>query len=158
MDQSPESTEPEIVSREEVPAAVVRATLRMEELPQLFDRAYRLVASVLEQQRLEPGEAFARYLTMPGETMEVEAGFTTTGPVEPEEDVVPTTLPAGEVARLTHTGPYDTLSSSWDRLGRWIGDQGRRPGAALWEVYVTEPTPEADPATMRTDLYWPLEG
>jgi effector-binding domain-containing protein len=93
-------------------------------------------------------------------------GFTTAVPVTEaagvEEasggEVVASSLPGGDVARLSHLGSYDRLSESWGRLGTWIGEQGRRPGPRFWEVYVTEPTPEADPASMRTDLYWLLDG
>ena len=28
----------------------------------------------------------------------------------------------------------------------------------FWEVYTTEPTPDMDPATLRTDLFTVLEG
>ena len=30
---------------------------------------------------------------------------------------------------------------------------GREPAFPFWEVYVTEPTPDADPASLRTDLF-----
>ena len=33
---------------------------------------------------------------------------------------------------------------------------GRAPAFPFWEVYVTEPTPDVDPGSMRTDLFWPL--
>ena len=42
-----------------------------------------------------------------------------------------------------HVGGYDNLGDSWCAL-------------AMWEVYVTEPIPDADPATLRTDLSWVL--
>ena len=140
MDIPPEATAPEIVSREEVPTAVVRATVRMDEVGQLFDRAYPLVASTLEQQGVQPLEAIGYYLSMPAETIDVEAGFTTATPAADEGDVVASSLPGGDVARLTHLGPYDRLAETWDRLGRWVGEQGRRPGRGVWEVYVSEPT------------------
>ncbi|GGK68176.1 GyrI-like domain-containing protein [Ornithinimicrobium pekingense] len=157
MDIPPEASSPEIVRREEVPTAVVRATVRMDEISQVFDRAYPLVASTLEQQGGRPLEAIGYYPSMPSETIDVEAGFTTAAPATDEGDVVVSSLPGGDVARLTHLGPYDTLAESWERLGRWVAEQGRRPGRGVWEVYVSEPTPDSDPATLRTDIYWPLE-
>ncbi len=157
MEITPEAHTPEIVRREPVSTAVVRGTVRMEELPQFYDRAYPLVASVLEQQGLQPLEAVGHYLTPPGQTIELEVGFTTVGRVEEDSDVVASSLPGGDVVRMTHLGPYEELAESWGRLASWIGQQGRRPGRSFWEVYVTEPSPEADPATMRTDLYWLLD-
>jgi effector-binding domain-containing protein len=28
----------------------------------------------------------------------------------------------------------------------------------MWEVYLTEPSPDMDPAELRTELFWPLQG
>lgn len=156
MDTTPTATSPEIVHREPVPTAVVRGSARMEELPHLFDRAYPLVASVLAEQGVPPGEAVGCYTSPPGDTMDLEVGFTTDVAAQDDGEVVASTLPGGDVARLTHLGPYDELARSWETLAAWIHEQGRRPGAAYWEVYVTEPTPETDPRTLRTDLFWLL--
>lgn len=39
-----------------------------------------------------------------------------------------------------------------------VAADGRQPALPFWEVYVTEPSPEMDPATLRTDLVLPYEG
>jgi len=71
--------------------------------------------------------------------------------------VHPGSLPAGRVARLVHVGGYDGLGESWGRLGAWIAEQNLAPGTVIWEVYVTEPNPDMDPADLRTELYWTLQ-
>ena len=35
----------------------------------------------------------------------------------------------------------------------WVDEQGLTPAGPMWEVYVTDPTPEMDPASLRTDLF-----
>jgi effector-binding domain-containing protein len=55
-----------------------------------------------------------------------------------------------------HVGAFDGLGESWGRLGEWIGAQGLIPGADMWEVYVTEPSPDMDPADLRTELCWTI--
>lgn len=157
MDTLPEASTPEIVRREPVPTAVVRGSVRMDEIASFFDRAYPLVASVLEQQGVQPLEAFGYYLSPPADTIELEAGFTTGSPVTVDGDVVASSLPGGDAARLTHVGPYDGLAQTWAELGRWMDEHGHRPAQAFWEVYVTQPSPDADPASMRTDIYWLLD-
>jgi effector-binding domain-containing protein len=67
------------------------------------------------------------------------------------------TLPGGRIARLVHVGGFDRLGDSWAALGAWIGAQGFTPSRDLWEVYVTEPSPDMDPAELRTELLWRLE-
>jgi effector-binding domain-containing protein len=61
------------------------------------------------------------------------------------------------VARLVHAGGYDQLGEAWGRLGAWIAGQGLTPGADLWEVYVTGPSPDTDPADLRTELFWAVQ-
>jgi effector-binding domain-containing protein len=34
--------------------------------------------------------------------------------------------------------------------------QGRRPASTMWEVYLTDPEEEPDPARWRTEVYWPV--
>lgn len=58
---------------------------------------------------------------------------------------------------MVHHGGYDGLDASWDRLQRWVAEQGLTPASGFWEVYLTEPTPEGDPADNRTALYVPLQ-
>ena len=62
-------------------------------------------------------------------------------------------LPAGTIARTTYVGGYDGLGAAWGAFLGEIGASGRAPDVPFWEVYVTEPSPDADPATMRTDLF-----
>jgi effector-binding domain-containing protein len=60
------------------------------------------------------------------------------------------------VARVVHAGSFDGLSEAWQRLGAWIGEQGLEPSDDYWEVYLTEPSPDMDPADLRTELNWPV--
>lgn len=146
--------EPQIITHEAVPTAVMRAQdLPMAELPTFYDGAYGRVSEVLAAQGSRPtGAAFGLYLEPPSETFTLEAGFPVAAPITGDGEVHASTLPAGEVATATHAGGYDGLPDSWGALMAWVGEQGRTPGL-LWEVYVTDPSPEMDPATLRTDLF-----
>lgn len=144
---------PEIVSLDPQPTAVVRDTVRMDQLTDFYDSAFGSVVHALTAQGAPPRDAFGLYLSQPAETVDLEVGFVTDREVDAVEGVVPSTLPGGEVARMTHLGSYDSLGQSWGQLVAWVGEQGRRPAGPMWEVYVTEPSPDADPATMRTDLF-----
>jgi effector-binding domain-containing protein len=64
----------------------------------------------------------------------------------------PSRLPAGRIAIISHLGSYDGLGDAWGRFMQAVADSGNQPALPFWEIYVTEPSPEADPATMRTDL------
>ena len=149
-----ELQDPTITAHEAEPTAVIRESVSMEGLADFYDRAYRAVAESLGRQGVQPaGAAFGYYLTMPTERFELEAGFPTGAPVAADGDVLASELPGGTVARATHVGGYYSLGDSWGALVAWATEQGRTPEGRMWEVYVTEPTPQLDPATLCTDLY-----
>lgn len=153
------TSEPEVVELPGASTAVVAAVVPIDELAALFDRSFpALAAAIGAQGATIAGPAFARYHAEPAETADLEVGFTTDREIEPDGDVRPGSLPAGRVARLVHHGGYDGLGPSWERLRSWIDARGltRRPG--FWEVYVTEPSPDMDPADLRTELIWPVDG
>ena len=151
--------EPALVDVEEVATAVIHGIVDMGELAAFFDASFsRLAAAVAAQGVAVVGPAFALYHGAPGAVADLEVGFPTAGIVEVDGDVVASVLPGGRVARLVHEGSFDQLESSWGRLAGWIAAEGLSPGADLWEVYVTEPSPAMDPADLRTELNWPVTG
>lgn len=66
-------------------------------------------------------------------------------------------LPGGRVATAAHLGGYDRLGEAWQTFMGALEAQGLRAAVPFWEVYTTEPSPEMDPATLRTDLFTVLE-
>ena len=150
--------EPVLVEVAEVPTAVIRGVVPMTEMASFFDSTFTRLPAVVAGQGVEiTGPAFALYHGAPGATADLEAGFPTAGEVETDGDVMASRLPGGRVARLVHEGSFDQLGSSWGRLGAWIAAEGLAPGADLWEVYVTEPSPDMDPADLRTELNWTID-
>ena len=154
---SPTTPEPALVDLPVTPTAVIAAVIPAEEVVDHFDRSFGQVAAVIADQAVGiAGPAFALYHGVPGETVDLEVGFPVGRAVRPDSQVRPGELPGGRVARLVHHGGFDQLGSSWGRLQAWIVAQGLTPGADIWEVYVTEPSPDMDPADLRTELNWPI--
>lgn len=146
--------DPQITTHDAQTTAVVRGRITMDAMAAFYDSSFGQVAEVLAAQGVTPtGGAFGYYLSVPTNQVELEVGFTTATPVTPQGEVSPSELPAGTVARATHAGAYDGLAGSWGALMTWVHEQGRTPAGPMWEVYVTEPTPDTDPDTLRTDLY-----
>ena len=148
--------EPELVVLDAVPTAVVRhADVRMERIREVFDTSF----AALGGSGVAPaGPAFAVYRGDPADQFDVEVGFPLAERLPaaiPVGDltVEPSALPDGRAVTLSHVGGYDGLGDAWARLFSGVVGGGLRPGEAIIEVYVTEPTPDADPAGMRTDLF-----
>jgi len=156
--------EPRFVDRLEQPTAVVRANAYpMADLPKLFDPAFQTLATLMGERAFTPvGPAFALYHSQPGETVDIEIGFPVEsaleGPVERDDLVVePSTIPAARAAVQSHFGGYDGLWKAWPSLIDWATAQGETPTFPFYEVYVTQPAPDSDPETLRTDLVLPVE-
>ena len=147
-------TAPTFVTLEAVPTAVVRHHgVTMATLRPLFDEGYSAIAA---SGAALAGPAFALYSGDPSAEFDLDLGFPVAqplmGPIAGMVTVEPLELPAGPALALSHLGSYGSLSESWGRLG---ADAARRglEAIAMLEVYVSEPSPEIDPATLRTDLF-----
>jgi effector-binding domain-containing protein len=154
-----------------VPTAVVRATaVPMATISEFFDSAFGEAFPALFAAGMTPvAAAFALYTRIaesPEPEADLEIGFPVAAPLtvqlgdEPGEveglRVVPSELPAGAVAVTSHVGPYDGLGEAWGRFMAEISALGHSPSSPFWESYVTEPSPDIDPATLRTDLFCPV--
>ncbi len=150
--------EPAVVTLEPATTAVIRRVVPMDRLPEFFDGSFgALAAAVSAQGAGVAGPAFALYHGLPTDTVDLEVGFPTQRAVRADGDVVASALPGGRVARAVYAGSFDGLGAAWGRLRSWIDDQGLKAGETFWEVYLTQPTPDMDPADLRTELNWPVE-
>jgi effector-binding domain-containing protein len=152
-------TEPEQVQLVAVPTAVVRrAALHMDGIRAFFDAGFAALGAAV----VPAGPPFAIYRGNPATVVDAEIGFPLTAPLAasvPGEVVVdPSSFPPGPALALTHLGSYDTLGETWGRLVAAVTASGAIPGSTYIEVYLTEPGPDVDPATMRTELFAPLPG
>ncbi|MER6677411.1 GyrI-like domain-containing protein [Streptomyces sp. NPDC000983] len=151
------ASEPELVTLDPATTAVVRGVVPVFELREFFDASFSALARTVEAQRITLlGPAFGLYHGESEATLDLEVGFVTDRAVTPEDVVVPGALPGGRVARLTHCGSFDGLGASWERLHAWMAARGLSAGEDRWETYVTRPTPDMDPAELRTELNWPV--
>jgi effector-binding domain-containing protein len=83
----------------------------------------------------------------------VEVGVQVTGPFEPSGRVVPSVLPAGEVASTVHRGPYDALEEAHVALKAWCGSHRHALTGVRWEIYGDW---RQDPAELETEVCYLL--
>ena len=165
----------------------VTASVRVEDfpsahLPVLFDGVFSRLFPALGQAGVQPvGAAFSLYARMPADTVDIEVGIPADRVLDGEADLgeidLPegaggdhvagrvsfplvaraSALPGGRIATAAHLGGYDGLGEAWQTFMGALESQGQRAAMPFWEVYTTEPTPDMDPATLRTDLFTALE-
>lgn len=150
------STEPQLVTLEPVTVAALRETVPMAEMPGFFERAFHATMAAAQEQGIAVvGPPVGVYFGMPGDTVDVAAGFPTALPVTASGGVAPLPLPGGRAVQILHVGTYDALEQTYGRAMAWMGEQGLRHGEVMWEVYLTEPTPD-DPESWQTLIVLPL--
>jgi len=71
--------------------------------------------------------------------------------------VVASQLPAGRVARMVHTGPYDNLMDAHNTMVDWIRDRGLTPAGGPIEIYLNDPFDVTDASEYQTEIIWPIE-
>jgi effector-binding domain-containing protein len=136
--------------------AVEFATLPVAEIGPWLQTAFGEVATYLERKGAGPaGMPFARYRPAGADRFDVEAGFPASTPTSGEGNVEPSDLPGGLAAVAVHVGPYETMTPAYVAVRAWVAKQGGVPIGDAWEVYLTDPGANADPATWRTEVVQP---
>lgn len=155
------TTSIEITTRQPQPALAVHGDVAPDDLTGFFGWAFTAVPVAAAAAGVQiAGPPFGLYPSMPGGTVEVEAGFpvsAATGATAGDDDAVhDLELPGGEVAQAMHTGPYDTLGETYAALEAWMGEHELRPAGPPWESYLSDPGTEPDPQQWRTLVCWPV--
>ena len=74
------------------------------------------------------------------------------------DEVVGSVTPAGDVATVTHFGPYGRLGEAHQSIRQWCAAESRALAGTNWEVYghwVDEWN--NDPSRIRTDIFYLLK-
>lgn len=146
-----------IIEHDEQLTAGVRETVPMDQLTAFFSRAFAETMAVVTAQGTRPvGPPFGKYHGEPGATVDVEAGFPVASPITATGHVTPGVLPGGRVVEATHVGPYDTMERTYAEVERFITAARLTPCDIMWESYLSDPHDEPDPATWRTEIFWPV--
>jgi effector-binding domain-containing protein len=149
--------EPRKIHVTEQAVAVVRERVPMDSLTGFFGRAFGAVMAAVQMQGASPaGPPFALYHGVPGESVDVEAGFPIAGHFHGTGEVASGTLPDTDAFEAIHSGPYDTLGTTYDAIRQRMEDSGATPGAMMWEYYLSDPEKQPDPATWQTRVVWPV--
>lgn len=140
----------------ECQTAVVKADTTLGEFPKLWPAMLDRVWAFL---RARPGLHAGGHNVMlyrnkvPGVEVAVEVGVQVNGSFEAAEGVVPSTLPASEVATAIHTGPPADIGEAHVAVRAWTSARGHQLTGVSWEIYG-----DPDPETGHFDVtvYWQI--
>ena len=141
------------------PIAVVRRRARQSQLSAIVPQACGLVWSALKPLGLKGlGRHVAIYRHAGDDELDVEIGVELAAPFGGRGEVVDSATPAGEVATVTHFGPYAGLGAANQALRDWCAANRRTPTGLSWEVYGHWlPEWNADASKIRTDVFYLLQ-
>jgi len=144
-------TEPVAINFTSHPIAVVRATTAQVELPKAIQAAFDRFYAIKELGIATRGHNVVFYPDWsPDRPYMIECGVLTSEPVGGRDGVVPSALPAGRIALLSHVGPYQTMHDTYVKLDAWCKQEGLIRTQAFWEEYDDWTD---DPTKLRTDIY-----
>jgi effector-binding domain-containing protein len=136
----------------------IRRKVPTAELPGFFAEAFPKVMRWLAERDIAPVSApMSMWCGMDMESgiADTHAGCFVEGEVEGEGEITPGVTAGGDVLKLVHRGPYDTMGRSWGAVYEHAKSLGRTPGAG-WEIYVDDPEAVAADQ-LRTEIYLPLD-
>ena len=140
-----------VTTAAEQPTAIVAAATTWSQFPTLWptllDEVYAFVRSGGATQN---GHNVMLYRD---DVPNVEVGVQVAGPFEPAGRVVPSVLPAGQVATALHRGPYDGLEEAHVAIKAWCLSHRHPLTGVRWEIYGDW---REDPAELETTVCYLL--
>lgn len=132
------------------PTLSVRTRLAVQDLGATMARVYPAIAQYLAELG-EPmaGAPFAAYYNMDMADLDTEIGIPVARALPGRDDIAPSEMSAGRVARCVYTGPYSGMRSAYDALVAFCAEQGLTPRGVAYEIYIDDPG-EKPAAEVRT--------
>jgi effector-binding domain-containing protein len=139
------------------PTAVVAQTTTWTEFPklwgQLLGQVYEFVRPRPELATGDSGELWQNVMLYKDQRPDVEVGVLVSGPFQAQAPVIPSALPAGEVATATHRGDYAKLGVAHEAVRDYAAAYGRELVGPCWEIYGHA---QPDPSEAETEIFWLL--
>lgn len=139
------------------PTAVVARTTTWKQFPTvwgpLLDQVYGFVRSRTDLATGDGAELWQNVMLYKDDRPDVEVGVLVSGVFQPEQPVIASELPGGEVATATHRGDYARLGVTHDAVREHVASHGRELAGPRWEIYGHW---RPDPSELETEVFWLL--
>ena len=103
------------------------------------------------------GPPLTRYFTFGEPVIDFECAIPVAAPFTGHGDVKPGSDRWWRCGACVRTWARMTrIGQTWEAMMAWVSEQGRTPGGAGWESYLTDPSEEPDPSKWVTEVCMPL--
>jgi effector-binding domain-containing protein len=104
------------------------------------------------------GAPFAVYYSYdPKGNTEFEVGLPVNTTAQGTEEIKFKEYPAMKVISLLHVGPYEQVGPTYEALKKYATDNKLETQPISWEIYLTDPMQEKDPAKYQTYVYFVIK-
>ena len=137
-------------------ALAIRTRTSIQDLPQLFGKAYGAIIQHLTQLGQSPaGAPFAAYYNMDMQNLDVELGFPVSKELPGKDEIKASRIPGGKFAMVLHTGPYSEVALAYEALTKWVAEKRYEVTGVAYEVYLNDPS-QTKPEDLKTQVMFPL--
>jgi len=147
----------EVETQAAQPTLSIRTRTSVQELPQVFGKAYGAIAQYIgELGELAGGPPFAAYYNMDMQDLDVEIGFPVPKRLPGRGEIKAGEISAGKAATCLYTGPYQEIGPAYEALSQWIADNNYEATGVAFEFYLNDPS-ETPPQALQTQIVFPLK-
>jgi effector-binding domain-containing protein/uncharacterized protein YndB with AHSA1/START domain len=138
--------------------AVIRDTITMDEIGKTLGENYGEIMDVLKKQKVEcTGPPMAISMAWEPTRWDFEAALPVSKEIKPSGRVSYKQSYAGKVIYVVYTGPYEKTEKAYLDLDNYVKENKLEEAGGPWEVYITDPATESDPAKWVTEIYFPVK-
>ncbi|MFC5270235.1 SRPBCC family protein [Adhaeribacter terreus] len=135
----------------------IKTVCSQEELSDKLGELYGRMVAEMQKNKLEfAGHPSAIYHKYDPKAIEFEAIIPVNKAGKTNGEIVAKKVKGGPVAMISHYGPYEGTYNAHMAMDKWLQENNKQVKGAPWEVYVTDPGKEKDPAKWLTEIYYPL--
>lgn len=147
----------EIKSVESQKTIMVRLTTPAGKLSDVMGEVYGELGAFMGEKGIVPaGAPYAMYYNMDMEALDVEMGFPVAGDPACEGRIKAGEIPGGKIAAAVHTGPYDKLEETYNKLMAFVKEKGLDVQEWMYEYYLNSPL-EVKPEELQTQICYPVK-
>jgi effector-binding domain-containing protein len=139
------------------PVLSIRARAAVQDLPAIIGESYGKIMEYMYQIGQQPaGAPFVAYYNMDMEDLDLEIGFPVAVPLDGNDEINRSEIPAGKYVSMTYKGPYAGMEKPYTEMAKWIGENGYKAKGISYEYYYNSPM-EVPESELLTRIVMPVE-
>lgn len=137
-------------------ALTIKVSVPSNTIGQKMGELYGKLFGHMGESGIQPaGAPFAVYYTYdPNGNTEFEVGVPVNDTAQGTNEIKYKEYPAMKVISTLYVGPYEKVGPTYEALKKYAADNKLETQPVSWEIYVTDPSKETDPAQYQTLIYF----